>query len=706
VTNIILNAGVETISNYAFGYCADQGPLVDAIEFPSSLINVDPGAFMHSASAFPADAWGNRYADKGKTFLLRSPNATVPEGPTTIASMALSSNTNAVISVPASIRNYGSDLVSYSTAREVIFLSSAPLNYNTMFYQTYSVTNVTLYGGSQEVGSFADSPSLVTTVGFLTTPPDWDVTNKFPHATTVRYDAKRESAWTAYKTAHPNYTYLDDLVAYTTVAFDKNAIDATGTMDPLEFVEYDVSTNLPACSFVRTGYTFIGWATDPADGEVRFGDGDGVKVPLGYEESEFRLYAVWTTTVYNVSYELNGGVNAPENPMNYTADSALIALAAPTRVGYAFAGWTPADEIPAGSTGDKTFTANWELALDAAPDVAHLEPKGATYNGFLGGESLEGTFSLVVSNPKKGADSAKATLTVTSAATGTKIKTVGEVDFASGLFTTNGFETGIILGTNAVAGTWNGAAVQGDRDAAKAKDNGKLAKLDAFNAKVYAVAFTNASGAARFTMAFSKKGKAKISGTLASGVKVSGAAQMCSGTGVYVLPFVWSKKNGPSFAFTAWFDEEGKLFDVSGFGTEFAPEAFGSVAQPDDGAEYAFTYDAVSESVSDPIDATPDMTVATWDGKKFVLEKAAKVTYKNDEVIIVPEESGNIPGLSLKYSKGSLSGSFTVYSVDSTKNKLVKNKFTVTGVMIDGVGYVSATAKNLQAITVKLKLAE
>jgi len=209
VTNIILNAGVETISNYAFGYCADQGPLVDAIEFPSSLINVDPGAFMHSASAFPADALGNRYADKGKTFLLRSPNATLPEGPTTIASMALSGNTNAVITVPASIRNYGSDLVSYSTAREVIFLSSVPLSYNTMFYQTYSVTNITLYGGVQEVGSFADSPSEITTVGFLTTPPSWDVKTKFPSATTIVYRKNYASEWVPYKTAHPSYTYIE-----------------------------------------------------------------------------------------------------------------------------------------------------------------------------------------------------------------------------------------------------------------------------------------------------------------------------------------------------------------------------------------------------------------------------------------------------------------------------------------------------------------
>ncbi|MEZ4626690.1 MAG: hypothetical protein R2912_00790 [Eubacteriales bacterium] len=29
------------------------------------------------------------------------------------------------------------------------------------------------------------------------------------------------------------------------------------------------------------------------------------------------------------------------------------------RIGYDFAGWTPTDNIPTGSTGDKAFTATW-----------------------------------------------------------------------------------------------------------------------------------------------------------------------------------------------------------------------------------------------------------------------------------------------------------------------------------------------------------
>jgi uncharacterized repeat protein (TIGR02543 family) len=80
------------------------------------------------------------------------------------------------------------------------------------------------------------------------------------------------------------------------------------------------------------------------------------------------MHAQWTAIPYSISYELNGGTNATENPATYTVENLPITLAAPSRVGYTFAGWhsdagftTPAPGIPAGSTGDKTFYAQWTV---------------------------------------------------------------------------------------------------------------------------------------------------------------------------------------------------------------------------------------------------------------------------------------------------------------------------------------------------------
>lgn len=48
---------------------------------------------------------------------------------------------------------------------------------------------------------------------------------------------------------------------------------------------------------------------------------------------------VSVSTIYNVSYVLNGGTNHVENPINYTGDTEDIILKAPTRIGYEFLGW-------------------------------------------------------------------------------------------------------------------------------------------------------------------------------------------------------------------------------------------------------------------------------------------------------------------------------------------------------------------------------
>ena len=70
--------------------------------------------------------------------------------------------------------------------------------------------------------------------------------------------------------------------------------------------------------------------------------------------------------LYNISYNLDGGT-VTGNPTEYHKDGSAVTLNNPTRNGYAFIGWTGTDlaeptlnvTIPAGSYGDRTYTANW-----------------------------------------------------------------------------------------------------------------------------------------------------------------------------------------------------------------------------------------------------------------------------------------------------------------------------------------------------------
>ena len=109
---------------------------------------------------------------------------------------------------------------------------------------------------------------------------------------------------------------------------------------------------------------------------------------------------------------------------------------------------------------------------------------------------------------------------------------------------------------------------------------------------------------------------------------------------------------------------------------------------------------AVRASVPDAVAQTFRPLDLPFDGKKFDAGKAAKVSYKKGELTVDTSKGDNVTGLKLSYSKGVLKGSFTVYAV--TDGKLVKNKFTVAGVLVDGVGYASGTNKKLKPIPLVL----
>ena len=71
---------------------------------------------------------------------------------------------------------------------------------------------------------------------------------------------------------------------------------------------------------------------------------------------------------YTITYELDGGTNAPENPAGYNVETGTITLKDPAKAGYTFEGWYMAEgftgnavtEIVQGSTGDITLYAKWE----------------------------------------------------------------------------------------------------------------------------------------------------------------------------------------------------------------------------------------------------------------------------------------------------------------------------------------------------------
>lgn len=108
-------------------------------------------------------------------------------------------------------------------------------------------------------------------------------------------------------------------------------------------------------------YEFAGWY-DNADL-----NGNSIAQIAANNPGEKTFYAKWTPKNYGITYDLAGGTVATANPTTYTVESNDITLVNPTRGGYKFDGWTGSNgsteqtsvTIAKGSTGDKTYTANW-----------------------------------------------------------------------------------------------------------------------------------------------------------------------------------------------------------------------------------------------------------------------------------------------------------------------------------------------------------
>ena len=130
----------------------------------------------------------------------------------------------------------------------------------------------------------------------------------------------------------------------------------------------------PSVELKKEYYTFGGWYLDEAG-----------TTPWNFETDKVKenivLHAKWIPVAYDITYELDGGTNSDENPAAYTIED-TVKLSDPGKAGYRFLGWnTEADgtgsfvtEIPAGSTGARTFYAQW-APVEQTYEIHHMLAK-------------------------------------------------------------------------------------------------------------------------------------------------------------------------------------------------------------------------------------------------------------------------------------------------------------------------------------------
>ena len=127
------------------------------------------------------------------------------------------------------------------------------------------------------------------------------------------------------------------------------------------------SYNIESAAFTlptpsRNGYSFAGWTGTGLSSATK-----SVSVAKGSTGN--RSYtANWTPVNYSITYNLDGGSLSGQKT-SYTIETDTFTLPTPSKTGYTFNGWTGSNgstaqksvSIAKGSTGNKTYTANWSI---------------------------------------------------------------------------------------------------------------------------------------------------------------------------------------------------------------------------------------------------------------------------------------------------------------------------------------------------------
>ena len=122
-----------------------------------------------------------------------------------------------------------------------------------------------------------------------------------------------------------------------TIKYDGNGNTSGSTASSSH--TYDQAKALTANGFVKTGYTFAGWATSAA-GAVVYTNKQSVKNLSSTQGATVTLYAKWTPITYTIQYNGNGSTSGSTANSSHTYDQAKALTANGfVKTGYTFAGW-------------------------------------------------------------------------------------------------------------------------------------------------------------------------------------------------------------------------------------------------------------------------------------------------------------------------------------------------------------------------------
>ena len=174
---------------------------------------------------------------------------------------------------------------------------------------------------------------------------EWDLLDSMLNMPEDSYTARYHSpTWEDIETEYYNEREIDIVFKYTlnNYLIEYNANGGSNPPDD-QTKWYGIDLELSDDEPTRDGYTFLGWHTSPSATYASYEPGDS------YTANRANcFFAVWeaieqeepTVETYTVSYDANGGSNAPSSQSKTQGEDLVLSSKKPTRSGYTFLGWT------------------------------------------------------------------------------------------------------------------------------------------------------------------------------------------------------------------------------------------------------------------------------------------------------------------------------------------------------------------------------
>ncbi|MBW6537064.1 MAG: leucine-rich repeat protein, partial [Mariniphaga sp.] len=218
-----------------------------------------------------------------------------------------------------------------------------PVNYNITYHLNGGINhtnNPTIYNIESDINLLAASKPSLYFATWLDA--DSNRVNKIEKGTTGDIEL-----WAVFT---PEPTYFIDYFNLENASHNNHSF----------YTKFDLP--LSFTNAYKKGYEFLAWYEDSLLTKQI------TTIPAGSAKN-YEIYAKWGGLIeYSITYNLDGGQNNSSNPDNYTIESNPIVFESPTKAGANFDGWysdialtNRITGIPAGSIGDTTLFAKWEL---------------------------------------------------------------------------------------------------------------------------------------------------------------------------------------------------------------------------------------------------------------------------------------------------------------------------------------------------------